>query len=422
VLRWNELMLQSMTSQPPLLRAPRNEALVHVAMFDAVNAIDQSFEPYAAQVSVSRGASEEAAAAQAAHDTLVALYPSRQAVFDAALVEDLEGISPGRARQGVAIGQEVARQILELRANDGSLNVVTYTPPNNNPGQWQPTPPDFSPAAGAHFSLMTPFAVQSHSQFLPGPPPALSSPEYATAFNEAKTLGRIDSADRSPDQTLVARIWQPALTHFQVWNRVAQDVAQSHELSLPQTARLFALMDMAVSDALGTSFTSKYEYELWRPVTAIRRAAEDGNAATDADPTWSTLHPATPPYPTYAGNAATVSTASTTVLAGVLGTDDIAFNIDWGRYGFPGVTRSYSGFSDAANESADSRIYGGIHFRFDSDAGQQIGTDAAGYVMENFLLPRNVPPVGAAAQIILDAHHGLISADHMTFQAGQPDL
>ena len=419
VLHWNEIMLQSLTSQPPLLRAPRNEALVHVAMFDAVNAIDLSFEHYAAQVHASRGASQVAAAAQAAHDTLVALYPSRQAVFDAALAEDLEGIPPGRAEQGIAIGREVARQILELRANDGSGNVVSYTPPNNDPGQWQPTPPDSSPAAGAHFSLMTPFAVQSHSQFLPGPPPALTSPEYAAAFNEAKMLGRSDSTVRTADQTLVGRLWQPALPHFQVWNRVAQDVAQASELSLPQTARLFALLDMTMSDALATSFTSKYEYELWRPVTAIRRAGEDGNPATEADPTWTTLHPATPPYPTYAGNAATVGAASAAVLAGVFGTDDIAFNIDWGRYGFPGVTRPYPGFSAAANEEADSRIYGGIHFRFDSVAGKQIGTDVAGYVMENFLLPRNVPPVEAAAQITLDAHNGLISADHMTFQAGR---
>ena len=388
VLHWNEIMMQSLTSNPSRILPPRNMALVHVAMFDAVNAIDRSYEPYAAQVHVSRGASTEAAAAQAAHDTLAALYPARQAVFDAALAQDLAGIPTGVARQGIAIGQEVARQILELRADDHAGDLVTYTPPNNDPGQWQPTPPDFSAAAFAHVPLMTPFALQSNSQFLPGPPPALTSPAYAADFNEAKTLGRSDSTVRTADQTLVGRLWQPALPHFQIWNRVAQDVAQASELSLPQTARLFALLDMTMSDALATSFTSKYEYELWRPVTAIRRAGEDGNPATEADPTWTTLHPATPPYPTYAGNAATNGAASAAVLAGVFGTDDIAFSIDWGRYGFPGVTRPYSGFSAAANAEADSRIYGGIHFRFDSAAGQQIGTDVAGYVMDNFLLPQ----------------------------------
>src|SRR5262245_22920951 len=184
VLHWHELLLQSLPCQPPRVPQTRNMALVHVAMFDAVNAIDRSYEPYFAQVHASRGASKEAAAAQAAHDTLSALYPARQAVFDAALAEDLAGIPPGLAMQGVAIGQEVARQILALRSNDGSSAIVTYTPPNANPGQWQPTAPDFSPAASVHVPLITPYATESSSQFRPGPPPALTSPEYAAAFNE----------------------------------------------------------------------------------------------------------------------------------------------------------------------------------------------------------------------------------------------
>src|SRR5215207_2119227 len=152
---WNEHLLQSLAAQAPRVPLSRNMALVHVAMFDAVNAIDRSYEPYAADVHASHGASQEAAAAQAAHDTLTALYPSRQAVFDAELAEDLAGIPPGLATQGIEIGQEVARQILALRSNDGSSAIVTYTPPNNDPGQWHPTPPDFSPAASAHVPLIT---------------------------------------------------------------------------------------------------------------------------------------------------------------------------------------------------------------------------------------------------------------------------
>src|SRR5688500_15505455 len=160
VLHWNELLMQSLTSNQHAPRVPliRNMALVQVAIFDAVNAIDRSYEPYAADVHASRGASQEAAAAQAAHDTLVALYPTRKAIFDAALAEDLAEIPPGLARQGVAVGQEVARQILALRANDGASAIVTYTPPNDEPGQWQPTPPDFAPAASAHVAGVTPFA------------------------------------------------------------------------------------------------------------------------------------------------------------------------------------------------------------------------------------------------------------------------
>lgn len=389
VIDWNEHVLQSMqASQPPRVPLSRNMALVHVAMFDAVNAIDRSYEPYFADVPASHGASPEAAAAQAAHDTLIALYPSRQAVFDAELAEDLAGIPRGRARQGVAIGAEVARQILALRADDGASAIVTYTPPSNAPGQWQPTPPDFAPAASAHVPQVTPFATESSSQFRPGPPPTLDSAAYAEAFNEAKALGSATGSARTADQTLVAGLWRTALGNHQVWNRIAQDMAAAQDTNLADTARLFALMDMAMHDGLQTSFGAKFHYGLWRPVTAIRRAGEDNNPATEADPAWTTLHPNTPAYPTYSGNAATIGATCATVLAGVFGTDAVPFQIDWGRYGFPGVTRSYSGFWAAADEQARSRVYGGIHFSFDSAAGQEIGADVAGYVMDHFLLPQ----------------------------------
>jgi hypothetical protein len=388
VLHWNELLLQSLPNQPPRVPMARNLALVHVAMFDAVNAIDRSYEPYFAHVHASHGASLEAAAAQAAHDTLAALYPSRQAIYDAALTEDLAGIPPGRARQGVAIGQEVARQILTLRGNDGASAVMTYTPPNTDPGQWQPTPPDFSAAANVQVPFITPFAVASSSQFRPGPPPALTSPEYAAAFNEVKALGSATGSTRTADQTQVGLLWRLPLTNQQVWNRIAQDVAETRGLSLTENARLFALLDMAMNDGLETSFGAKYYYTLWRPVTAIRRAGEDGNPATEADPTWTTLHPTTPPYPTYSGNAATIGAACATVLAGVLGSNDVPFVVHWDSYGFPGVTRSYAGFWAAADEEARSRVYGGIHFTFDNTAGQGIGMNVAHYVMDHFLLPR----------------------------------
>jgi hypothetical protein len=388
VLHWNEILLQSLTAQPPRVPFARNLALVHVAMFDAVNAIDRSYEPYAAHVHASSGASLEAAAAQAAHDTLAALYPSRQAIFDDALADDLADIPPGLARQGVAVGQEVARQILALRANDGASAIVSYTPPNTDPGQWQPTPPDVSAAANAHVSLITPFAVESTSQFRPDPPPALTSPEYAAAFNEVKALGSKNSTVRTADQTQVALLWRLGLTNHQVWNRIAQDVAEARGLSLPQSARLFALMDIALNDGLETSYGTKYHYTLWRPITAIRRADEDGNPETEADPGWTTLHPTTPAYPTYSGNAATIGAACATVLAGVFGADAVPFEVHWDPYGFAGVTRSYSGFWAAADEMARSRVYGGIHFSFDNAAGQQIGANVAGYVMGHFLTPR----------------------------------
>ena len=387
VFRWNELLLQSLSSQPPRVPLARNLALVHVAMFDAVNAIDRSYEPYAADVHASRGASKEAAAAQAARDTLVALYPSRQAIFDAALAEDLAEIPPGRARQGIAIGSQVAQQILDLRANDGASAIMTYTPPNAEPGQWQPTPPNFLPASNVHVSHITPFAVQSSSQFRPGPHPAPSSAEYAAALNEVKSLGSATNSTRTADQTQVAELWRLPLTNHVVWNRVAQDMADAQDLNLADSARLFALVNMSINDGLQTSNGSKFHYAFWRPITAIRRAGEDGNPATEADPTWMTLHPTTPQYPSYAGNASTIGAASATVLANVLGRDDIAFEIKWDAYGFPGVTRSYPGFWAAADEMARSRVYGGIHFSFDNAAGQQVGANVADYVTDHFLLP-----------------------------------
>jgi hypothetical protein len=161
-------------------------------------------------------------------------------------------------------------------------------------------------------------------------------------------------------------LYRLPLTNHQVWNRTAQTVAQSQGNTLEENARMFALLNIGLHDGLQTSFASKFHYELWRPITAIRRAAEDGNDDTAADPTWMTLHPSTPPYPTYAGNASTIGAVCATVLAEFYGTDDVPFTVDWSPYGFPGVTRSYDGFWEAADEHARSREYGGIHFRFDS--------------------------------------------------------
>jgi hypothetical protein len=215
ILHWNEILLQSLSSQPllqPLVT--RNMALVHVAMFNAVNAIDRSYTPYdppgpesLADIPASRGASLEAAAAQAAHDTLFALYPdpARRAVFDQALADDLAGIPPGRARQGIAIGQEAAQQMLALRSDDGASASVPYTPPNNDPGQWQRTLPDNSPAAGAHIAAITPFTLDSSSQFRPPPHPELSSPEYA-ADSRGPGAGGPDAEIR--DRTATA--WRTA--------------------------------------------------------------------------------------------------------------------------------------------------------------------------------------------------------------------
>jgi hypothetical protein len=255
-------------------------------------------------------------------------------------------------------------------------------------------PPDNSAAASAHVPAVTPFATTSSAQFRPAPPPALTSPEYAAAFNEAKALGSKDSTVRTAEQTETAMLWRVPLTNHTVWNHIAQGVAETRGLSLAENARLFALLNMGLHDGLQTSFASKFHYALWRPVTAIQRAAEDGNPDTEADPNWTTLHPNTPAYPTYAGNASTIGATSATILAEVLGTDAVPFTVDWSRYGFPGVTRSYGGFWAAADEQARSRVYGGIHFSFDSAAGQGIGRQVGNYVVDNFLEPQGGAKAG----------------------------
>jgi hypothetical protein len=185
-------------------------------------------------------------------------------------------------------------------------------------------------------------------------------------------------------------LWQPPLNHHQVWNRIAQDVAEAQGNSLVENARAFALLNMALNDALQTSFDSKFHYGLWRPVEAIRSTADDGNAETHPDPEWLPLQLTTPPYPTYSGNAATIGAVSATVLANVFGSDAVPFNVDWSSYGsqFAGVNREYSGFWAAADEEARSRVYGGIHFTFDSVAGQGIGRSVGNYVLGNYLEPR----------------------------------
>jgi hypothetical protein len=388
VLHWNELTRETMATQLP--RFPAHDlAVIHVAMFDAVNSIDESHEPYAVDLDAPRRASKEAAAAQAAHDTLVALYPSQRAVFDAALAEDLAGIPADRAAPGVAVGKEVARRILQLRANDGANDVETYTPPNNNPGQWQPTPPNFLPAGAVHIPSVTPFAIKNNAQFRPGPPPALTSREYAAAYNEVKAIGSLNSRVRTADQTQVAMLWFVPLTNTLAWNQIAQNVAEDRDTNLVENARAFALLNIALNDALITSFASKFHYTLWRPVTAIRRGAEDGNPATQGDPNWIMLHPNNPPYPAYAGNAATIGATGATVLADVFGKDRLRFEIDWGEFGFPGVTRTYKGFWAAADEQARSRVYGGVHYTFDSTAGQLIGRNVGRYVLGRVLEPED---------------------------------
>ncbi|MGI8565270.1 MAG: vanadium-dependent haloperoxidase, partial [Pyrinomonadaceae bacterium] len=256
------------------------------------------------------------------------------------------------------------------------------------PGNWQPTPPNFSPPTLTNWPAVIPFALSSSEQFRPPPPPALTSAKYAADFNEAKELGAANSTERTADQTLVARLWASVGTPtgpINVSNNVARDVALARGTTLVEQARLFALLNIALHDALETAVAGKYHYGLWRPVTAIRRAEEDGNPETIADPGWSSLI-TNPPYPTYPGNAATIGATSATIMALFFGREDINFDVYW--EGNPGWTRSYTGFWELADEQARSRVYGGIHFDFDGDAGQTVGRNVGNHAFLNLMTPR----------------------------------
>jgi hypothetical protein len=236
-----------------------------------------------------------------------------------------------------------------------------------------------------------PFALLTSTQYLPPPPPTLTSARYAQDFNETKLLGSVTSAVRTPEQTLMAQVYagvNVTIGFLHVWNRVAASAAQSEQLSLLDTARTFALVNVGLHDGLQTSFTSKFVYGLWRPVTAIRRADEDLNPATDPDPTWTPLLN-TPPYPSYAGNAACLSAAAARALQLAIGRDDVPFSVTWVRtMGLPTVTRTYTGFWHLADDQARSRIHGGIHYQFDSDASEAACRRVSEFAAAHYMLPR----------------------------------
>jgi len=392
ILQWNRVLLDTVRTpgqHPATIMQVRSYAMMHAAMFDAVNSIDGTYTPYLIEVPGTLNASIEAAAAQAAHDVLATLYPTRRAIFDAELANSLLGIEENRAQQGIRVGQIVAERILAARANDGwNVTPPAYSLPAT-PGNWQPTPPANSPATFTHYAAVLPFAIKSVNQFMPNPPPPMTSAEYAADFEEVKQLGAANSVTRTADQTKVAQLWAGVNTPTNflfVWNNVARSVALARDVTTVEKARLFALINIALHDALQITFASKFQYGLWRPVTAIRRADEDGNASTTPDPAWSSLVPS-PSYPSYAGNMAGIGTSQATILALVFGRDDISFQHTWEGAG--GATRSYAGFSAMANEQARARVYGGIHFTFDNVAGQSAGRNVANYVFQNIMRRRD---------------------------------
>jgi membrane-associated phospholipid phosphatase len=307
------------------------------------------------------------------------------------------------------VGSAVAQQILAWRSTDGSAAVVPYTP-GTNPGDWQPTPPAFLPALGPQWPQVTPFAMTGGSQFRPPPPPALGSAEYATAFNEVKGLGAANSATRTAEQTQIAFFWRDAAGTsyaFGHWNLIAQGVSTEQGLGLADEAHLFALLNIATADAIISCWDAKYTYNFWRPVTAIRFAGDSAlNPATESDPSWTPLI-VTPNFPSYTSAHSTVSGAAAAVLTSLFGP---GHHFTVGSEGLPGVTRSFGSFDAAAAEAGQSRIYGGIHFQFDSQYGLASGHALGAFVSENFLLPVGEDEEGDGPQADNDGRQAAFSA------------
>jgi hypothetical protein len=369
---------------------PRPYAMMHVAMFDAANSINKSFSPYRVSVNANPYASTEAAAAQAAHDVLVALLPAGTATYDAALAQRLATIDSHKAMLGVQVGKDVAKKILEWRSTDGWSLPQTYTPVPV-PGVWRPTPPALSPAGFVQSVDAVPFGLPRPYYFMPRRPPELDSQEYADGVNEIKAIGGVNSSVRTAEQTLQARLWASVNYKTQwagVWNQVTRNVATQQQLPLIESARLFVLVNTSMQDGVQTSMASKYAYGLWRPVHAIQLADTDSNPATDADPMWMPLL-TTPPYPAYAGNMACIGASASRALQLYFGTNDMPVSITWeGINGNTNVTRNFAGFQQVAEHQAISREYGGIHYHFDTTASQEVCPQIAGYIYGNFMRPK----------------------------------
>jgi len=351
-------------------------ATVHVAMFDAVNAIDGSYKRFAAQpTTATAGASLEGAAAAAAYHTLKGLFPNRTAQYQAAYDSYVAALPDGDAKtRGLQIGQEVATQIVALRADDGRFTPVTYTP-TSLPGRFRGTNP-----INTFLPFVRPFTLQSASQFRADGPPPLTSAEYAADVNETKALGAANSTVRTAEQTEIARFHTEPPPRF--WARNLRIFATA-DRGIPENARTLAALWTAQADALITCFESKYHFDFWRPYSAIQLADTDGNAATDADPSWAPVVP-TPNHPEYPAAHGCGTGAAAEVLEQVFGTKKLAF--DWTST-VTGTTHHFDSTDDVVKEIQLARIAGGMHFRTSTVHGAVLGMKVSKWVLRNHFQP-----------------------------------
>jgi YHS domain-containing protein len=384
VTRWNQIATDASTvADTNPLRESCIFAILHVAIHDAVNTVESRYEPYLPRTSQAPGASVEAAIAAAGHDTIVALLPDSKATCDAALEEMLRTISDdSKKTAGLEVGRAAAAAILAARENDGENRTVQYTP-GTKPGDYRPTPPDFKPAALTHWGSVTPFVLNSSAQFRCTEPPPVNSPRALADIEEVKAIGGSKSVTRTAEQSEIGRYWYESSPRG--WNRIAREVAGARQFDVWENARLFALVNLAMADGYICGFETKYYYNYWRPVTAIRESG---------DSEWLSYLP-TPPVPDYPSTHTVEGAGVATVMARFFNTDFISFSMTSGAP-YPGITRKFWSFSEAARENGASRVLCGIHFSTAVNAGYIQGERIGEWVFEHALRPANRPAITAS--------------------------
>lgn len=369
VVHWNAIASEAFTPSQgtnPMAQS-RTYAILHAAIHDALNAIQRRYEAYTPGIPAAPNAAPEAAVAAAAREVLTTLVPQQAALVEAKYTQALQAVPDGASEDsGVALGLAAARATLQRRHDDAAASAAEppYLP-RSGAGEYQFTPPfDFAAAPG--WGRVRPFAVDLSAHRLRGPY-ALTSVQYARDFAYVRDIGRIDSTTRTPEQTQIAKFWYEDSPLG--WNRIANGVVRNRGVDEWEAARAFALVNFAMADGFVAGFEAKYEFRFWRPLTAIHAAGNDGNALTDADPTWQPYMD-TPPVPDYPSTHTVLGWAAAEVLIGLFG-DQEPHAVT--SLTLPGVTRHYRGFSRAAEENGQSRIYAGIHFPYAVSEGRRQG-------------------------------------------------
>jgi hypothetical protein len=382
VLEWNQIAVDTIGAAPPF-PSTRFMATTQLAVFEAVNSITGEYEPYLGTIAAPPTASPEAAAIAAAYGVLEGFFPAAKPALDQKLAASLATITEGPAKlDGIAVGEAAAASLLAERTNDGSAPPQFYLPPDEDPGDWQPTP-SCSALGGAfrHWPEVSPFGIQSSAQFRAAPPFKLGSRRYARDFNECKALGAATSPRRSQERADVALLYAAQPPHIG-WNSIARQLASARHDGITRTAHTLALLNASLSDAHISVFESKYFYTSWRPETAIARADEDENRRTEADPAFTPFI-VTPCFPSYPSAHGAGAGAAATVLADAYGSGD--HDLTNSTPSVPGMVLHYSRLDQVVRDVSDARVYGGIHFRNDQDAGERMGRQVASYNLEHLL-------------------------------------